>query len=194
MRLLTRLLKQPLQQSSDSWLIVGLGNPGPGYQSNRHNIGQIMLDALAAQMGTKFKSHKSLALIAQGSLSGKKVILVKSLGFMNLSGSPVQSLMKFFEIPASRVLVIHDELDIPFGDLRVKFSGGHAGHNGLRDIIARIGNDFHRLRFGIGRPPGNQDVSSFVLENFSAGEKKELSELIVKAGLMLDEVISSPLA
>ena len=194
MRLLTRLLKQPLQQSSDSWLIVGLGNPGPGYQSNRHNIGQIMLDALAAQMGTKFKSHRSLALIAQGSLSGKKVILVKSLGFMNLSGSPVQSLMKFFDIPASRVLVIHDELDIPFGDLRVKFSGGHAGHNGLRDIIARIGNDFHRLRFGIGRPPGNQDVSSFVLENFSAGEKKELSELIVKAGLMLDEVISSPLA
>ena len=195
MRLLNRLLKQPLQQqSSDSWLIVGLGNPGPGYQSNRHNIGQQMLDELAANLGIKFKSHKSVALIAQGRMpAGSKVILAKSLGFMNLSGSPVQSLMKFFDIPISRVLIVHDELDIPFGDLRVKFSGGHAGHNGLRDIIAKLGNDFHRLRFGIGRPPGNQDVASFVLQNFSPEERKELPELISKANALLDEAISSTL-
>lgn len=194
MRLLNRLLKQPLQQSSDSWLIVGLGNPGPGYQSNRHNIGQQSLDQLAHDLGTKFKSHKSVAQIAQGRLpGGGKVVLAKSLGYMNLSGSPVQSLMKFFDVPAARVLVIHDELDIPFGDLRLKFSGGHAGHNGLRDIIAKIGNDFHRLRFGIGRPPGNQEVASFVLQNFTSDEKKELPELIAKAIGMLDEAISAPL-
>ena len=101
--------------------------------------------------------------------------------------------MKFFDVPAARVLVIHDELDIPFGDLRLKFSGGHAGHNGLRDIIAKIGNEFHRLRFGIGRPPGNQEVASFVLQNFTSDEKKELPELIAKAIGMLDEAISAPL-
>lgn len=190
MRLLKSLLRQP-QLSNDVWLVVGLGNPGPNYQSNRHNIGHMVLDDIAKQQSATFKSHKSIAQIATVRIGGQKTVLVKSQGFMNLSGSPVQSLMAFYAVPSNRIVVIHDELDIPFGEIRTKFSGGHAGHNGLRDIIARIGNDFHRVRFGIGRPEGNQSVSDFVLSNFSTAERLDLPQLISKATQLTDEVISS---
>ena len=176
-RILQRLVRQ---LSNDVWLVVGLGNPGPNYQSNRHNVGHMVLDVLAKRHSASFKVHKSIALTAECRFvaGGKKIVMVKSTGFMNLSGSPIQALMKFYSIPIEQVLVVHDELDIPFGDIRHKLAGGHAGHNGLRDIIARCGAEFHRIRFGIGRPPGSQEVSNFLLQDFSSTERKELAVLL----------------
>ena len=191
--LLQKLLKpqQRQQLSNDVWLVVGLGNPGPNYQSNRHNVGQMVVDVLASRISAKYKNHKSLALVAEGRLPGKdKVILAKSMGFMNLSGNPVQQLMKFFSVPIEKVIVVHDELDIPFGELRTKFSGGHAGHNGLRDIIAKSGNDFHRVRFGIGRPPGQMEVAAFVLQDFSSAERKELPVLLELAADKVEDLLT----
>lgn len=173
------------------FLIVGLGNPGPNYQHNRHNVGQMVLDEMASRMGSKFKPHKSVAQIAEGWLAGSKLVLMKSAGFMNLSGQPTAALAKFFAVEPDHLIVIHDELDIEFGELRTKFSGGHAGHNGLRDIIAHLGNDFHRLRFGIGRPAGQMAVSDFVLQNFSTTEEKELPVLIALAADKVEELISA---
>lgn len=173
------------------FLIVGLGNPGPNYQRNRHNIGQLVLDELAGRIGSSFKSHKAGALTAEGRINQQKVVLAKSTGYMNLSGTPVAALAKFYSLEPDHLIVIHDELDLPFGELRTKFSGGHAGHNGLRDIIAHLGNDFHRIRFGIGRPPGRMEVSDFVLQNFSSEELKELDVLIALAADRVEELISA---
>ena len=174
-------------------MIVGLGNPGPNYQHNRHNIGQMVLDELARRMGASFKSHKTSSHIAEGRLNQTKVVLAKSNGYMNTSGAPVAALCKFFSVEPDQLIVVHDELDIPFGELRTKFSGGHAGHNGLRDIIAHLGNDYHRLRFGIGRPPGQMEVSDFVLQNFSTVERKELDVLIALAADKVEELVAPKL-
>lgn len=152
----------------------------------------MVVDELAKRLGAKFKTHKSLAFVAEGSLDGKKLVLLKSLGFMNLSGSPVAAVAKFLDVPTENLIVVHDELDIPFGDIRSKFSGGHAGHNGLRDIIKHLGNDFHRIRFGIGRPPGSMEVADFVLQNFSSTEKKELDVLVAIAADQVEKLISEP--
>ncbi len=152
----------------------------------------MVVDELAKRLGAKFKTHKSLAFVAEGSLDGKKLVLLKSLGFMNLSGSPVAAVAKFFDVPTENLIVVHDELDIPFGDIRSKFSGGHAGHNGLRDIIKHLGNEFHRIRFGIGRPPGSMEVADFVLQNFSSTEKKELDVLVAIAADQVEKLISEP--
>ena len=188
-RILQRLVRQ---LSNDVWLVVGLGNPGPNYQSNRHNVGHMVLDVLAKRHSASFKVHKSIALTAECRFvaGGKKIVMVKSTGFMNLSGSPVQALMKFYSIPIEQVLVVHDELDIPFGDIRQKLAGGHAGHNGLRDIIARCGAEFHRIRFGIGRPPGSQEVSNFVLQDFSSTERKELAVLLELAADQVEQKVA----
>lgn len=190
MKLLQRLRKlQP--QSSNTWLIIGLGNPGPDYASNRHNVGQQILDLLASNVGGKFKSTKFGALVLEGKLANKKVVLAKSTGFMNLSGAPVAALCKFYSVPIEQVIVLHDELDLEFGDIRTKFSGGHAGHNGLRDIIQKQGPDFHRVRFGIGRPTGPQEVASFVLQNFSTAERKELPALLEIAATKTEALLSA---
>lgn len=179
MRLLQKLLPKKAQlPQSNSWLVVGLGNPGPNYAANRHNIGQQVLDVLASKNGVSFKSHKTASLVAEFSSQGQKIILAKSQGFMNVSGSPVQKLLQFYSIDLANLIVIHDELDLEFGDIRKKFDGGHAGHNGLRDISAKCGTGYHRIRFGIGRPQGQQPVSDFVLQNFSTTERKELPVLI----------------
>ena len=179
MSLLQKLLpKKAKLPQSNAWLVVGLGNPGPNYAANRHNIGQQVLDVLASKNGVSFKSHKTSSLVAEFSSQGQKIVLAKSQGFMNLSGSPVQKLLQFYSIDISQLIVIHDELDLEFGDIRKKFDGGHAGHNGLRDISAKCGSGYHRVRFGIGRPPGQQAVSDFVLQNFSTTERKELPVLI----------------
>jgi PTH1 family peptidyl-tRNA hydrolase len=138
-----------------------------------------VVNILSERLGTNFKSSRQQALCAEARIApGKpKIILAKPTSFMNLSGNSVNLLSKFYSIPSERIVVVHDEIDIPFGDIRVKFAGGHAGHNGLRDIIAKLGNDFHRIRFGVGRPTGSQEVASFVLENFSSTERKELAVL-----------------
>jgi peptidyl-tRNA hydrolase, PTH1 family len=159
----------------DAWLVVGLGNPGPGYSGNRHNVGFMVLDLLAQRIGARFKSHKSRADVVEGRLAGERVVLAKPRSYMNDSGGPVSSLRDFFKTPLDRLVVVHDELDLPYGGLRLKFGGGDNGHNGLRSIRRSLGTgDFNRVRFGIGRPPGSMDAAAFVLRDFGTAERKEL--------------------
>ena len=179
---------------NDTWLVVGLGNPGPDYAGNRHNVGQMALDILANRISATFKSHKSNALVAEGriSIGGPKVILAKPLSFMNTSGGPVSSLMKFYDVAVDHVLVVHDELDIDAGLVRIKVGGGHAGHNGLRDIISAAGSpDFARIRVGIGRPPGRQDAADFVLKDFSSTERKDMLPLLLEISADAIEAVAS---
>ena len=179
--------------SNSTWLVVGLGNPGPDYAANRHNVGQMVLDILADRISASFKTHKANASVAEGRLGfgGPKIILAKPGTYMNNSGGPVSGLMKFYDVPIQNVIVVHDELDIDAGAVRVKQAGGHAGHNGLRDIIAAAdSNDFVRVRVGIGRPPGRMDAADFVLKNFSAEERKELPLLLALSADAVEEIVS----
>ena len=178
---------------AEAFLVVGLGNPGAGYASNRHNVGQMVLDVLADRARLTFKSHKAGAVVAEGRLrpGGPRVILAKPGSFMNLSGGPVAQLATFFKVPAEQIVVVHDELDIDFDAVRVKFGGGHGGHNGIRDISARLGSpDYARVRVGIGRPPGRQDAADFVLKDFSSEERKTLPNLLEDAADAVEAVLS----
>jgi len=161
--------------SDDLWLVVGLGNPGPTYAGNRHNVGFMAAGVLAERMGGRFKAHKGRADVVEGRLAGRRVVLAKPSSFMNLSGGPVSSLRGFFKVPVERIVVVYDELDLPFGTLRLKRGGGDNGHNGLKSLTQSLGSrEYLRARFGIGRPPGRQDPADFVLKDFSAVEKREL--------------------
>jgi peptidyl-tRNA hydrolase, PTH1 family len=157
------------------WLVVGLGNPGPGYAGNRHNAGFMVLDVLAARAGGRFRSHRARAEVVEGRLADMRAVLAKPRAYMNVSGGPVRALRDFYKVPIERIVIVHDELDIPYGTLRLKRGGGDNGHNGLRSITAALGDrDYLRLRFGIGRPPGRMDPAAYVLRDFSAAERKEL--------------------
>jgi len=135
----------------------------------------MVLVLLAERMGARFKAHRSRNDIAEGRLAGQQVTLARPQSYMNLSGGPVAALAAFYKLPAQRVVVLHDELDIPFGAVRLKFGGGDNGHNGLRSVTASLGTrDYYRVRFGIGRPPGRMDPAAFVLREFSPAERKEL--------------------
>lgn len=171
--------------SQDSWLIVGLGNPGAKYETTRHNVGQMVLDVLADRTGAKFTPHgKTGSRIAEGWLrpGGAKLILAKSNGYMNTSGGPVSALCKYFGVPPERVIAVHDEIDLPFDSLKLKQGGGHGGHNGLRDIAKALDTpQFLRVRVGVGRPPGRQDPADYVLAPFSATDRKSLGVLLEDA-------------
>ncbi|MFB7942993.1 aminoacyl-tRNA hydrolase [Streptomyces sp. NPDC127049] len=162
------------------WLIVGLGNPGPEYAGNRHNIGFMVVDLLAERIGGKFKrAQKAQAQVVEGRLgpvgpANRRVVLAKPMSYMNLSGGPVTSLRDFYKVPTAHVLAIHDELDIDYATLRLKLGGGDNGHNGLKSMTKSMGPDYHRVRCGIGRPPGRMQVADFVLKDFSSTERKEL--------------------
>jgi PTH1 family peptidyl-tRNA hydrolase len=159
----------------DRWIIVGLGNPGPEYAGTRHNAGAMVVALLAERMGVKFKAHRSRCDIAEGRLAGQPVTVARPRSYMNLSGGPVAALAGFYKIPAERIVAVHDELDIPFGVVRLKLGGGDNGHNGLRSITSSLGTrDYYRVRFGIGRPPGRMDPAAYVLKEFSAAERKDL--------------------
>ncbi|GAA2089568.1 aminoacyl-tRNA hydrolase [Pseudolysinimonas kribbensis] len=178
------------------WLVVGLGNPGPGYASHRHNVGQMALDQLASRIGAPFKRHKTNATVAEGRLGpgGARLVLAKPASFMNLSGGPVAQLMRFYSLTPDRLIVLHDELDIPFDTIKLKVGGGHGGHNGLRDIQAAIGTpDFARVRIGIGRPPGRQDPADFVLTPFTKAEREVLPSLLSDAADAVEQVIAEGL-
>lgn len=174
---------------ADTWLVVGLGNPGPGYAAHRHNVGQMVADEVAARIRSSFgraRSGRSAAhaVVAEGFLApgGPKLILAKPLSYMNESGGPVSQLVRFFDIPPERLIVVHDELDVPFDSVRLKTGGGHGGHNGIRSIAQSLGTpDFTRVRVGIGRPPGRQDPADFVLRPFSTAERAELANLVADA-------------
>lgn len=166
----------------DCWLIVGLGNPGPSYAGNRHNAGFLVLDLLADRMGGRFKAHRGRADVVEGRLAGRRVVLTKPKSYMNESGGPVASMRGFFKVPVERIVVVHDELDLPFGGLRLKRGGGDGGHNGLKSLTTSLGSkDYLRVRFGIGRPPGRQDPAAYVLKDFSTTERRELPFLFDRA-------------
>ncbi len=157
-------------------LVVGLGNPGPDYADTRHNIGQHVVDLLAERAGGgRFAKHRSNADVLEGRLAGRKVVLAKPRTYMNVSGGPVAGLVRYFHVEPTELVVVHDDLDLPFGVVRLKRGGGEGGHNGLRAVSQSLGTkDYLRVRFGIGRPPGRQDPADFVLKRFSAAERKEL--------------------
>jgi peptidyl-tRNA hydrolase, PTH1 family len=181
--------------AEDRWLIVGLGNPGPEYANTRHNVGFMCADELAAGIGSGFKRDRSRAMAACGQLAGVPVTVAKPVSFMNRSGGPVAALRAFYKIPPARILVLHDELDLPFGTIRLKLGGGDNGHNGLRSVTAALGTrDYHRLRIGIGRPPGRMDPADFVLRNFAAAERAELPEVLGRSADATQALLTSGLA
>lgn len=157
-------------------LVVGLGNPGPRYAGNRHNVGFLVVEELAARIGGKFKAHKGGAEVLESRLAGRRVAMAKPRSFMNVSGGPVVATARFYKVPVENIIVVHDELDLPYPTVRLKLGGGENGHNGLRSISKSLGTrDYLRVRFGIGRPPGRMDPADFVLRDFSATERKELA-------------------
>ena len=180
-----------------TWLVVGLGNPGPKYAGNRHNVGAMVVDELASRAGAKLTSHKARASAATvriglraGGAPGPAAVVAVPSSYMNESGGPVKALMKFFSVEVDRLLVIHDELDIPAGDVRLKKGGGEGGHNGLRSITSAVGTkDYLRVRVGIGRPPGRMDPADFVLRDFGTTERKELPFLLGDAADAAEMVV-----
>ncbi|HLP23935.1 MAG TPA: aminoacyl-tRNA hydrolase [Microbacteriaceae bacterium] len=169
---------------ADTWLVAGLGNPGPGYAGNRHNVGFMVADRLAETVGAKWSASKASALTAEGFVrpGGPKLLLVKPQTFMNESGRSVGLLASFFGLPPERVIAIHDELDIPFDSIKLKQGGGHGGHNGLRSIDRALGTpEYFRVRVGIGRPPGRMDAAAFVLKDFAGPERDVLPNLVEDA-------------
>jgi len=181
--------------TGDRWLIAGLGNPGPGYAGNRHNAGFLAADVLAARAGARFKAGKFRALAADGRLAGKSVTIVKPLTFMNESGGPVTGISGFYRLAADQLVVVHDELDLPFGSVRLKLGGGDNGHNGLRSVTGRLGTrDYYRARIGIGRPPGRMDPAAYVLRDFAAAERKELPLVLDRAADAVEMLLADGLA
>lgn len=160
------------------WLIAGLGNPGGGYAGNRHNVGFMLADALARRYGFPAFSSKHQSQLAQGEIAGEKIFLCKPQTFMNLSGGAVAAVAKFHKIPPEQVLVLHDELDLPLGKVRIKQGGGHGGHNGLRDIDRHLGQNYWRMRIGIGHPGHKDVVHSYVLSDFGKQENTTLEPLL----------------
>ena len=184
-----------------TWLVVGLGNPGPQYAGNRHNVGQMVLDELAHRTGSLFRSHRSNSVAAQARLGvlpggrpGPPVVLAKPSSYMNVSGGPVAGLVRFFSVEPETVLVVHDELDLPFGTVKLKRGGGEGGHNGLRDITKALGTkEYVRVRVGIGRPPGRMDPADFVLRDFPSSERKDLPFLLGDAADAVELVVTQGL-
>ena len=183
------------------WVVVGLGNPGDRYQRNRHNVGYLVADQLAAEVGGKFSAHRSRAQVLEGRLPpaagspGPRLVVAKPSVFMNESGGPVAGLLSFFRVPVERLIVVHDELDLPFGVLRLKQGGGEGGHNGLRSISRSTDSkNYLRVRLGIGRPPGRMDPADYVLRDVPAAEREELQLMIGDAADAIQSILVSGFA
>jgi PTH1 family peptidyl-tRNA hydrolase len=181
--------------ADERWLIVGLGNPGAEYAGNRHNAGFLAADLLADRAGARLRGSKFRASVGDGRLAGLPVTIAKPLTFMNESGGPVAALRDYYGVPAERIVLLHDELDLPFGTIRLKLGGGDNGHNGLRSVTAALRTpDYHRLRFGIGRPPGRMDPAAFVLRDFAVPQRKELPYLIDRSADAVEALLTDGLA
>lgn len=194
-----RLLRRQ-EEPAGVWLVVGLGNPGPSYAGHRHNVGYLVVAELAERMGSAFRAHKAgRAEIVEGRLAppgteGPRVVLVRTRSYMNESGGPVKQLAGFYKVPPERIVAVHDELDLPFDTMRVKLGGGDNGHNGLRSLRGSLGTgDFYRVRLGIGRPPGRQEVADFVLSNFTAAEQKAVPLQVSTAADAVESLIDDGL-
>ncbi|MGE9808178.1 MULTISPECIES: aminoacyl-tRNA hydrolase [unclassified Janibacter] len=190
-----------MSASTDTWLVVGLGNPGPQYAGNRHNVGAMVVAELASRTSGTLRRHKSGATAdsvrlgsAPGGGPGPRAIIAVPTSYMNVSGGQVKALASFFSVPPEQVIVVHDELDIPFAQVRLKQGGGEGGHNGLRSISSSLGTkDYLRVRVGVGRPPGRMDAADFVLKDFSTVEKKELSFLLSDAADAVEQLVTQGL-
>jgi PTH1 family peptidyl-tRNA hydrolase len=185
---------------SDVWLVVGLGNPGPSYAGHRHNVGYLVGDELAKRMGSPFRAHKTgRADVVEGRLTapgmpGPRVVLARPRSYMNETGGPVKALMSFYKVEPDRLVVVHDELDLPFGRMRIKLGGGDNGHNGLRSLRGSLGTgDFYRVRIGVGRPPGRQQVSDFVLSDYSTTERKDVPFQVYAAADAVESLLGEGL-
>lgn len=180
---------------SERWLIAGLGNPGPSYAGNRHNAGFFVADELAGRAGMRLRGGKFRAAMAQGTLAGTSVIIVRPLTFMNDSGVAVAGAAGYHRLKPDHIVVVHDELDLPFGTIRIKLGGGDNGHNGLRSVGAHLGTrEYYRVRVGIGRPPGRMDPAAYVLRDFSAAERKELPFVVDQAADAVEMLLRDGLA
>ncbi|MBO0801829.1 MAG: aminoacyl-tRNA hydrolase [Nocardiopsaceae bacterium] len=179
----------------ERWIVAGLGNPGPEYAATRHNAGHMVLAVLAERLGARLRAHRSRCDVADGRLGGQPVTLARPRSYMNTSGGPLAALAKFYKISPERIVVTHDELDIPFGSVRLKLGGGDNGHNGLRSVTSALGTrDYYRVRFGIGRPPGRMDPAAFVLRDFSVAERKELPFVADRCADAVEALITKGLA
>lgn len=180
---------------SPPYLVVGLGNPGPKYASHRHNAGFMVVDLLAGRVGGRFKAHRGRIDLLETRLDGERVALAKPKSYMNESGGRVASIRDFFKVPAERIVVIYDELDLPFGVIRLKLGGGDSGHNGVKSVTQSLGTrDYLRVRLGIGRPPGRQDPADYVLSDFSAAERTDLPFHINRTADAVEALITGGLA
>ena len=176
--------------ASDRWVVVGLGNPGEKYAKTRHNAGAMVLDELLRRNSASLKRHKSGCAIAEISVGDQRMVLARPMSYMNESGRPVRELVRWYKVPLEQVIVIHDELDIPFGEVRIKAGGGTAGHNGVKSVASHLGSkEFIRVRMGVGRPRGRQDPVDYVLSDFSASERKELDFIIQEAADAVERII-----
>jgi PTH1 family peptidyl-tRNA hydrolase len=176
---------------ADTWLVLGLGNPGPRYERTRHNIGQMVVDELASRRGAAFRQHRANARAAEVWLrpGAAKLVLAKPNTFMNVSGGPAANLARFYGLGPERIIVVHDELDIPFDTIKLKTGGGHGGHNGVRDVAKALGTpEFARVRVGIGRPPGRQDAADWVLDAFGGAERAALPVLVSDAADAVEQI------
>jgi peptidyl-tRNA hydrolase, PTH1 family len=181
-----------------TWLVVGLGNPGDQYVATRHNVGQMVIDELAKRHSLKFSSHKSRTDVAAYKLGvgvdAHSIILAKSHSYMNESGGPIKAVASFYSIEPAQIIVLHDELDIPYAAIRSKIAGGDNGHNGLKSLTSSFGTaEYYRIRLGIGRPMGQQDPADFVLKQFSKEEKKDLGEFLDRGADVVESLITQGL-
>jgi PTH1 family peptidyl-tRNA hydrolase len=175
-------------------LVVGLGNPGPSYAGNRHNVGAMVVDELARRVGERLRSHKAGADVLEARLAGRRVVLARPRSFMNVSGPAVAATARFFKVPPTDVVVIHDDLDLDHGVLKLKRGGGEGGHNGLRSVTMSLGSrDYLRVRFGIGRPPGRMDPADFVLRDFSPVQRRELDLLVDRCADAVEQLLAQGL-
>lgn len=194
-----RLLR-PQLNNPPVWLIVGLGNPGAQYAHTRHNVGYLVNDELANRFGSAFRAHKSgrgdvVEARISADLDAPRLVLFRPRSYMNELGGPVKAVASFYKIPAAQIIAVHDELDIDFGTLRIKFGGGDNGHNGLKSMRSSLGSgEFYRVRAGIGRPPGRQDTASFVLQNYAANQKTELAIQVAAAADAVLSLVTDGLA
>jgi PTH1 family peptidyl-tRNA hydrolase len=163
------------------FLIVGLGNPGRRYRQNRHNFGYMVADKLSEHSGIRMSTVQSKAIIGTGDYCGKPIIIAKPQTFMNLSGAAVGPLQRYYRIPLANLLVVYDEIDLPLGHMRLREQGGSGGHNGMKSIIEQVGNEFPRMRLGVGRPPGFMEPADYVLQNFNAEEMAVVMDVTEKA-------------
>jgi peptidyl-tRNA hydrolase, PTH1 family len=175
---------------ANRWIVAGLGNPGDRYERTRHNAGVLVLEEILRRNGLTLKRHKSNCLIAEAGFGDNRFVLARPMSYMNESGRPLRDLARWYKASTDHLLVVHDELDIPFGDVRVKLGGGTAGHNGLNSVSSHLGTkEFPRVRVGVSRPPGDRDSADYVLSEFSSRERKELQAIVDRAADAVERVL-----